>query len=111
MYRHWKSKEEILQEGPEPIPRCDQCGMHMPADKLFKNRRTEICNKVTKRQIRWRDVDMEERCADMEFSLYRGYGYVMVEGVATFKYLGRHLDQTDQDWSEIIRIVLRERTV
>ena len=38
MFRHWKSKVNILQEGPEPLPRCDQCGIHMQAARLFKHR-------------------------------------------------------------------------
>ena len=25
MFFHWKSKVDILQEGPEPLPWCDQC--------------------------------------------------------------------------------------
>ena len=37
MFRHWKFKVTILQEGPEPLPRCDQCGMHMQAARLFKH--------------------------------------------------------------------------
>ena len=51
--------------------------------------------------IRWRDVDMEERCVEMEFSLYGGWEGALFEGVATFKYLERPLDQTENDWPEI----------
>ena len=42
---------------------------------------------------------MAERCEEMEFSLYMREGYAMVEGVATFKYLGWSLDQTDNEWT------------
>ena len=34
---------------------------------------------------------------EMELSLYRGEGDALVQGVETFKYLGRLLDQTDYD--------------
>ena len=70
MYLHWKSKVEILQEGPEMLPRCDQCGMHMSEARLSNHRRVDKCNKATERQIRRRDVDMVERCCEMDFSLY-----------------------------------------
>ena len=30
VYQHCKSKVDIMQEVPELLPRCDQCGMHMP---------------------------------------------------------------------------------
>ena len=62
----------ILQEGPEPLPRCDQRGMNMSEDILLKNIYMERCNKATDMRIRWRDVDMEERCREMNLSLYRG---------------------------------------
>ena len=38
IYRHWKSKLVIIQEGPEPFPRFHHCGMHMPAVRLMKRR-------------------------------------------------------------------------
>ena len=41
---------------------------------------------------------MAERCDEMEFSMYGKEGDKQVEGVANFKYLGRSLDQTDNDW-------------
>ena len=39
-----------------------------------------------------RDVEIADRCGEMEFSLYRRAGGAIVEGVATFKCLGRPLD-------------------
>ena len=48
--------------------------------------------------LRQRDVEMEEMCGHMEYSLYGREGDALVEGVANFKYLGRNLDQTDDDW-------------
>ena len=47
MYRHWKSNVAIIQEGPEPLPRCDHCGMHIPAARLIKHIWMEICNNST----------------------------------------------------------------
>ena len=47
MYLHWKLKVDITQDRPEPLPRCDQCGMHMPASMVSKHRQTDKCNKAT----------------------------------------------------------------
>ena len=99
LYRHWKSKVAVLHEGPEPLPRCDQCGMHMPVTRLFKHRRTDKCNKVTERRLRQRDVEMLVSCGEAEFILYGEEGYDLVEEVVNFKYLGRNLYQTDDDWT------------
>ena len=51
------------------LPRCDQCGIHMPAARTFKHRKTENCNKVTERRIQRSDLEMSARCGEMEFSL------------------------------------------
>ena len=59
-----------IQEVTEPIPRCDHHGMYMPKAWLIKHKQTAIYNKVTDMWIRRRDVDMAERCGDMEFGLY-----------------------------------------
>ena len=39
MYRHWKSNVDIKQEVPELLLKCDQCGMHLPADRFFSTYR------------------------------------------------------------------------
>ena len=70
MYRHWKSKVEIVQEVLEPLPRYDQCGIHMSAAELFNHRQTDKCNKVMEKQLRYKDVKMAASCGEMDFSLY-----------------------------------------
>ena len=42
MYWHWKENVTIIQEGAEPLPRCDKCGMHMPSARLIEHIREEI---------------------------------------------------------------------
>ena len=91
----------VIQEGPEPLPRWDHCGMHISAARLIKHRWTARCNKSTEMRIIQRDVDMVERCREMEFGLYGREGGALVEGVTTFNYLGLTLDQTDDDWSAV----------
>ena len=56
-------------------------------------------------------VEMEEKCGEMEFSLYMGYGYALVEGVTIFKCLGPPLEQTDNYWPAIIRKIMCAGTV
>ena len=47
----------------------------------------------------------------MEFILYGGEGGALVEGLENFKYLGRPLDQTDENWTTIRQNIKQERTV
>ena len=56
-----------MQEGPEPLPRCDQCGMHMPENMILKHRHTDRRNEAIERRIRRRDMDMAARYGNMEF--------------------------------------------
>ena len=62
-------------------------------------------------RLRQRDVELAQRYGDMEFSLFGREGYELVEGVTQFKYLGRPLDQYDNDWPEILRNTSRARKV
>ena len=74
MFCNCKLKVAILQEGPEPLPGCDQCRMHMQAARLFKHQNEDKCHKSTERRI-WRVyVEMAERCGEMEFKLDREEG-------------------------------------
>ena len=61
-----------MQEGPEPLPRCDQCGMHMTAVNIFNHRQLDKCNKATERILRRIDVEMTARCGQMELILEGG---------------------------------------
>ena len=90
IFRHWKSKVAILQEGPEPLPlpRCDQYGMHIQSARLFKHLQSDKCHKLTERRLRRRDVEMAASCGEMEFSLDGEEGYNIVENVPTFRYMG-----------------------
>ena len=111
MYQHLKLNMGIVQEGPEPLPRFDQCGMHMPPARIFKHRKTDKCNKSVERRLRRKYVDMKARCGEINFSLERGEGEERMEDVATFRYLGRPLDQTYDEWPTLRRNIMRARLV
>ena len=40
MFRHFRSKVAVVQEGKEPLPRCEFCGMHMLTGWLIRHRKT-----------------------------------------------------------------------
>ena len=52
---------------------------------------------------------MVARYGEMEFSLYWQEGNEVVEGVVNFKYLGRTLDQMDDDWPTVRQNIMRAR--
>ena len=54
---------------------------------------------------------MAERCSKMEFRMEEGEGDEMVEGVATVRYLGRTLDQMDDDWPAVRQNIMRARSI
>ena len=111
MYRHCKSKVAIFHEVPGTLPRCDQCGLHMPAARIFKHWHSDNCNKATERRLRRRYMDMAESCGEMEFSVYGVEGEERVENVPTSRYWGRPLDQTNDDWLAVQRNIMYARSV
>ena len=40
MLRTFWSQIAVVQEGNEPLPHCDMCGMHMPVGRLVKHCQT-----------------------------------------------------------------------
>ena len=97
MFRHFRSKVAVVQEGKETLPCCDMCGMHMPAGWLIRHRRTARCDRNT--QMRWRqqDVEIAVNCSEATFSFIGEDEAERIEGVGRFKYLGRLLDRSDND--------------
>ena len=85
--------------------------MHMQGARLFKHRHLDKCHKSTERRLQQRDVEMEARCGEMEFNLDRKEGDERVENVPTFRYLGRPLDQMDDDCPAVRRNIMRARLV
>ena len=59
----------------------------------------------------WRDVDIVERCGEMEFILYRRKGDTLVEEARNFKYLERTPEQTDDYWMSVQMNVKRAQMV
>ena len=48
---------------------------------MIKYIRKEIHKKATEMRIRWKDIDMSERCVEKEFNVYGVEGDVLAEKV------------------------------
>ena len=47
MYINFFLRIAVVQEGREPLPLCNLCGMHMPVGCLIKHQRKQRCNRNT----------------------------------------------------------------
>ena len=56
IYRNLFAWIEVVQEGREPLTRCDLWGMHMPSWRLLKHQRTKRCEHNMQMCWRRRDV-------------------------------------------------------
>ena len=110
-FRHLFAGIAVVQEGRELLPHCDLCGMHMPSGRLLKHQRKKRCERNT--QMRWRrkDVVISIQCKGATFSLTGEDDAECIEGVENFKYLGRMLDWSDNDWTEVLRNFGKSRRV
>ena len=105
------SRIEVVQEGKEPLNHCDLCGIRIAEGRLIKHQRMRRCNRNMHMWWRRRDVVIVSRCADASFSLTGEDEVECIEGVDTFKYQGRMLDRSDDDWPELIQNVRKARRV
>ena len=102
MYMNFYADIVLVLEGRETLPHCNLCGIHMPSGRLLKHQRTNWCDRNM--QMRWqkRDVAIASQCREAMFSLTGEEDAECIEGVETFKYLGRILDRSDNDWPAVL---------
>ena len=98
---------EVVQEAAYPLTHCNLCGMHMPMIRIIKHHRTHRCNKNTQMRWRRRDVAIASQCIEVIFSLTGEEGAEFIKGVDLFKYLGRPLDRSDDNWLAFLRKTIK----
>ena len=96
----------VVQEGKDLLPRCDLCVMHMPP-----YRKTARCDRNTHMRWRRRGMTITSKSSDATFSLTGEDEAECIEGVGRFKYLGRLLDRSDNDWPEVLHNIRKSRQV
>ena len=101
MFRQFRSRIAVVQEGREPLPRCDMYKIHMPAGRLIRHLRTARCDQNMQMRLRRWDVEIAAKCVGATFSLTGYDGAECFEGVYSFKYLGCVLHRTDENWTEV----------
>ena len=86
-----------MQEGREPLTYCDMCRMHMMEGRLPINGRMACCFKNKETRLLQRDLEVASWFEEMDLSLNRKEGEETIEGVTLIKFLGRTLEQSDDD--------------
>ena len=99
MHRHVLDTVVILVEGKFPHPRCAKSDMQVPRRALKGcHPGTVQCTKGVERK-RQRLAEMETReNSEWVFEAYRA----PIESVTEFKYLGRILTATDDNWLAVV---------
>ena len=83
----------------------------MLAGRLIKHWRTAHYFKNTEMWLICRDVGVVSQCLEMELRLNREEEEETMERVELFKYLGRPLYQSDNDWLVVRRNIRKENQV
>ena len=98
VYRHVLDTVVMLEEGKSSHPRCVRCDMKVPRKALNgRHPETVHCEKWAERKRR-RLAETETR--ENSERAFKAYGEPM-EAVSEFRYLGRLLTATDDDWPEV----------
>jgi hypothetical protein len=78
----------ILEEGSNPLPRCETCGMHVPYTALNEpHPNSKQCKRGTELRARRQRQEEHERAQGLQIQL----NDVALPTVTTFCYLGRVL--------------------
>ena len=99
VHRHVLDTVVMLEEGNFPHPRCAKFDMQVPRRALNgRHLGTPQCDKGAERK-RWRLAETETR--ENSERAFEAYGEP-IESVSEFKYLGRILTATDDDWPAVV---------
>ena len=106
VHRHVHDTVVILEEGNRPLPRCPRCDLQV-SRKVLNGRHLETsqCRTGTERK--------RQRLAEAELGItsekaFHAYGKKM-RAVMEFKYLGRVLTNTDDDWPAVAGNIRKAR--
>ena len=105
-YRHPHATLVIPEEGSAPHPQCERCGMHVPVQRLNRgHQQTQMCRQMSEVRAQRRAREASRKAREVVLSLQG----TPLEGVSTFRYLGRILSSTDDDWPAVHRNISRAR--
>jgi hypothetical protein len=106
MHRHPSDTLVILEEGSVPLPRCEHCGMHVPAAALSSGHyQTAVCRAGAERARRRLALEDSRLAREVVFSVKGS----QLASVSVFRYLGRELSSSDDDWPAVYRNVNKAR--
>ena len=107
-HRHVLDTMVMLEEGNSPHPRYARCDMQVPQKALNgRHLGTAQCAKGLERKRQW--LDETETRENLEQS-FKAYGEPM-ETVSEFRYLGRLLTATDDDWPAVAGNIKKARRI
>ena len=89
------------------MSRCNFCWIHIPAGRLINRRRTDWCDNNTHMRWQRRNVGIVYKCTVATFSLTGEDGAGCVEGVESFRYLGRIMHLSGEYCLEVLRNIWR----
>jgi hypothetical protein len=117
--RHVKATIAIMEDGPEPLPKCPKCGIFQK-NIGEKHQQSATCKEWTLRlQARITQEQNETLVRNTTFTVFGE----TIENVHEFKYLGRIVTDTDDDkaaaiynlkkagkaWGQIYRLLSHEK--
>ena len=106
VHRNVQETVVMLEEGNLPHPRCPRCDLQVPSKALNgRHLGTAQCKKGAERKRR--RLAEKETWENSE-RVFHAYGKPM-EAVLEFRYLGRLLTATDDDWPEVVGNIRKAR--
>jgi hypothetical protein len=106
-HRHPEDTLCILEEGLEPLRKCELCRMHVTPNAIKSGHQTSLlCKRGQDRQRQLQAIEVSRRGNEQVFTVYGD----PLKSVATFRYLGRPLASNDDDWPALYQNLTRARS-
>ena len=91
--RHLEDTIIIEEEGPLPLPRCNLCGFFSKTASTLRHQGTAECGKFAEKRHQKFQQKRQELAREISFNV----NGEKIDKVSEFKYLGRILEETDDD--------------
>lgn len=106
MHRHVTDTIVILQEGTTPLPRCELCDMFVGPYAIGRSHQnTAHCRRGAAAKRRRHALEDVRASDEVIFSVSGS----PLDRVGVFKYLGRMLSDTDNDWPAVYKNLSKAR--
>ena len=104
--QHWGDRISITEEDPNPIPKCECCGIQVPSRRLNTRHYTsEKCKQGKKSSLRHKTIQICFKASRVSFQI----NAETLPPLKDFPYLGRTISYNNRNWAAVYQNLRKDQ--